>query len=199
MSNGTTRPDPVHLGRFLAMVAILLLAACTARGPRPEETKPLQTIPALDIPRYMGVWYEVAKYPNHFQTQCAGGTSATYSPQPEGRVPEGRVKVVNRCQTKAGGWDEVVGEARQVGGSGSAKLEVRFAPAWLSWLPMVWGQYWVIDLDPEYQLAAVSEPSRTYLWILSRTPVVAPEAYRSLLDRLREQGFDLSRLEASGP
>jgi len=76
-------------------------------------------------------------------------------------------------------------------------LEVRFAPAWLSWVPMVWGNYWVIDLDPAYQLVAVSEPSREYLWVLSRTPTVDAAAYQALLGRLQAQGFDLSKLERS--
>jgi apolipoprotein D and lipocalin family protein len=72
---------------------------------------------------------------------------------------------------------------------------VRFAPAWLSWLPMVWGNYWVIDLDPGYRLAAVSEPSREFLWILSRTPTVDAAAYQALQGRLQAKGFDLSKLE----
>jgi apolipoprotein D and lipocalin family protein len=76
-------------------------------------------------------------------------------------------------------------------------LKVRFAPAWLSWLPQVWGDYWVIDLDDDYQLAAVSEPSREYLWVLSRTPRVDANTYNALLKRLSAQGFDLSKLERS--
>jgi apolipoprotein D and lipocalin family protein len=88
-----------------------------------------------------------------------------------------------------------VGSARQLGPFDSPKLQVRFAPGWLSFLPMVWGDYWVIDLDPDYQLAAVSEPKREYLWILSRTPTVPRQAYAALLDRLARQGFDLERLE----
>ena len=60
---------------------------------------------------------------------------------------------------------------------------------------MVWGNYWVIDLDPAYQLVAVSEPTREYLWVLSRTPAVTTEAYGALLARLKAQGFELQRLE----
>jgi apolipoprotein D and lipocalin family protein len=73
-------------------------------------------------------------------------------------------------------------------------LKVRFAPTWLSFLPMVWGDYWVIDLDPQYQLAAVSDRKREYLWVLSRRPKVDPKDYASLLARLRKQGFDIDRL-----
>jgi apolipoprotein D and lipocalin family protein len=84
-----------------------------------------------------------------------------------------------------------------VGDANSPKLKVRFAPAWLSFLPFVWGNYWVIDLDPQYQLAAVSEPSRKYLWILSRSKTVEPKAYEALLQRLKEKGFNLDAIEIS--
>jgi len=107
------------------------------------------------------------------------------------------VQVRNRCVTADGQTTEALGAARQVGPSNSPKLEVRFAPAWLSFLPMVWGDYWVIDLDPQYQLVAVSEPQREYLWVLSRTPQVNAAAYQALLARLAQQGFDLRRLELS--
>jgi apolipoprotein D and lipocalin family protein len=74
---------------------------------------------------------------------------------------------------------------------------VRFAPEWLSFVPLVWGDYWVIDIDEAYQLVAVSEPKRNYLWVLSRTPQVNPAAYEALLQRLKARGFDLSKLEPS--
>lgn len=91
--------------------------------------------------------------------------------------------------------DEAIGEARQIGVATSPKLQVRFAPSWLSLLPFVWGDYWVIDLDEGYQLVAVSEPTREYLWVLSRTPTVSVLSYDALLARLKAQGFDLGRLE----
>jgi apolipoprotein D and lipocalin family protein len=84
-----------------------------------------------------------------------------------------------------------------VGPPGSAVLQVRFAPAWLAWLPQVWGDYWVIDLDAEYQLVAVSEPRRECLWVLSRTPQVAPAALDALVQRLVAMGFDAARLQRS--
>jgi apolipoprotein D and lipocalin family protein len=74
-------------------------------------------------------------------------------------------------------------------------LEVRFAPDWTAWLPLVWGAYWVLDLDSEYQLAAVGDPTRSYLWILSRTPAVSANQYERLLLRLKVMGFDISKLE----
>lgn len=151
---------------------------------------PVAPIATLDVPRYMGTWYEIAKYPNRFQKDCAGHTSATYTLEPDKTV-----QVLNRCRRADGSLDTAVGSARQIGAPSSAILKVRFAPRWLSFLPMVWGDYWVIDLDPAYTLAAVSEPKREYLWILSRTPTVSKPAYEALLERLRGQGFDLSKLE----
>jgi apolipoprotein D and lipocalin family protein len=153
---------------------------------------PLESIASLDVPRYMGTWYEVAKYPNWFQKRCIANTSATYAIQPNGML-----QVLNRCQKEDGSMSEALGAAKQVGDATSPKLEVRFAPAWLSFLPFVWGNYWVIDLDPQYQLAAVSEPSRKYLWILSRSKTVEPKAYEALLQRLKQQGFNLDAIEIS--
>lgn len=175
------------LALTLALLAPLGAAAQTA-----TPSAPLKTIERLDVARYMGTWYEIAKYPNRFQRQCVADTQALYRPRDDGQLD-----VVNRCRQANGEMTEAVGRARQVGAADSPKLEVRFAPAWLSWLPMVWGNYWVIDLDPAYQLVAVSEPSREYLWVLSRTPTVDAAAYQALLGRLQAQGFDLSKLERS--
>lgn len=151
---------------------------------------PLATIASLDVSRYMGTWYEIAKYPNRFQKKCVADTRAEYRLQAGGSV-----QVINRCRKDTGEVDEAVGEARQIGGATSPKLQVRFAPAWLSLLPFVWGDYWVIDLDTNYQLVAVAEPKREFLWVLSRTSTVSPGAYEALLERLKAQGFDLGRLE----
>jgi apolipoprotein D and lipocalin family protein len=149
----------------------------------------LTPIPALDLPRYLGHWYEIAKYPNRFQKQCVSDTQADYR-----LLPDGMLRVLNRCRLADGNADVAVGMARQLGGADSARLEVRFAPAWLSFIPAVWGDYWVVDLDPDYQLAAVSEPRREFLWILARQPEVDAAAYAALLERLAGMGFDLGRL-----
>jgi apolipoprotein D and lipocalin family protein len=175
----------------LSFCAVALgMHASVALSADAATTEPLQPIAALDVPRYMGTWYEIARYPNWFQKKCVGDTRADYSLQPNGRV-----QVINRCREASGELSEAVGMARQIGAADSPKLEVRFAPAWLSFLPMVWGDYWVIDLDPDYRLVAVSEPSREYLWVLSRTPAVDAQAYEALLARLAARGFDPGKLE----
>lgn len=176
-------------GRIWVVFCVALLAIPAVSA---NDSLPLQTIESLDVPRYMGTWYEVAKYPNRFQKQCVRNTSAEYSLQKDGTV-----KVLNQCQLASGEMDEAEGQVRQVGDTKSPKLEVRFAPVWLSWLPMVWGDYWVIDLDAQYQLVAVSEPSREYLWVLARAPQVEQAKYDALLLRLQAKGFDLNKLELS--
>jgi apolipoprotein D and lipocalin family protein len=151
---------------------------------------PVKTIPALDVQRYLGAWYEIAKYPNWFQRKCLSNTKAVYSARTDGTL-----KVLNSCVTAEGQVSEAEGTARQIGAKDSPKLEVRFAPAWLSFIPMVWGDYWVIDLDPQYQVAVVSDPRREYLWILSRTPQLDKKVYEDTLQRIQAQQFDARKLE----
>ncbi|MDV7393103.1 lipocalin family protein, partial [Arthrospira platensis SPKY1] len=100
--------------------------------------EPLRAISSLDVPRYMGSWYEIAKYPNRFQRRCASDTRATYALQDDGRI-----QVLNQCRREDGSLMAAEAVARHVGPADSAQLKVRFAPAWLSFLPVVWGDYWV--------------------------------------------------------
>ena len=170
------------------------LLVWAAMGAAQAELAPLQTVASVDVPRYMGTWHEIAKYPNWFQKKCASSTQATYTLQANGQV-----QVLNRCKTDKGEWSEALGAARQIGGPTSPQLKVRFAPEWLSFIPLVWGDYWIIDLDPDYQWVVVSEPQREYLWILSRTPQIPQTTYQTLLAKLEKLGFDLKRIEASKP
>ena len=152
----------------------------------------LKPITGFDAQRYMGRWYEIAKYPNTFQARCESGVFADYS-----LSSDGSVAVENSCTTFAGKAMVAKGLVKFTGDTDTASLKVRFAPAWLSWLPFVWGDYWVIDLDSHYRLAAVGEPSRKYLWILSRDKVVDDQSYARLLDRLEAMGYDTHRLMSS--
>ncbi|PUE40886.1 lipocalin family protein [Limnohabitans sp. Hippo3] len=177
-----------------ALVLALALGTFAAWPPAQAQPAPLQTVPSVDVPRYMGTWHEIAKYPNWFQKKCASSTQATYTLQANRQV-----QVLNRCKTDKGEWSEALGAARQIGGPTSPQLKVRFAPEWLSFIPLVWGDYWIIDLDPDYQWVVVSEPQREYLWILSRTPQMPAATYQTLLAKLEKLGFDLKRIEASKP
>lgn len=180
----------IYLAACLSLLFTSSHAQTGVASSPPAALQPLTTIDALDVQRYLGTWYEIAKYPNWFQKKCVSETRAEYQPKAPGSL-----QVINRCRLENGDMDEALGEARQIGSSTSPKLKVRFAPSWLSFLPFVWGDYWVVDLDEGYQLVAVAEPKREYLWVLSRTPKVEPAAYSALLARLQTQGFDLSRLQ----
>ena len=177
--------------RVSVILFMLIFLSCSKHKPQ-TDPKMINnsTVKQLDLNRYLGTWYEIAKFPAWFQKKCVADTRAEYS-----LLPGGKVQVINLCRQESGEMKEAVGSARQIGEKTSSRLEVRFAPAWLSFIPAVWGDYWVIDLDPKYQLVAVSEPKREYLWILSRTTKVDSAAYDALLGRLTRKGFDLQLLE----
>lgn len=152
----------------------------------------LKTVPRVDLEKYSGVWYEIARLPNRFQKDCSGNVSAEYT-----RRQDGTIKVVNRCQ-EAGKPEpkEAQGVARVAGeGKGSnAILEVRFAPAFLSFLSSVWGDYRIITLDDNYRYALVGSKDRKYLWILSRTKTLDDAAYKRLLAAAAGQGFPVDQI-----
>jgi apolipoprotein D and lipocalin family protein len=172
--------------RFLITLAAAL---CTSFASA-QDAAPLQPVPSVDLTRYTGTWYEIAHYPNYFQRMCAAGTQAQYS-----SLPSGNIQIRNRCLNDKKEEVAVTGQARVLPGAGNAKLLVRFAPDWLAWLPFVWAPYWVIQLADNYRYAVVSEPSRDYLWILSRTPTLPDADMQAIKTRLTAQGFDLTKLK----
>ena len=164
-----------------ALLAILAVgAAAGAEGNRLE----LRTVDSVDLNRYIGRWYEIARLPNRFQDDCTGDVTAHYS-----MVEDGKLRVVNECRKAGGKLMSAEGAARR---TGPAKLEVRFAPAWLSFLPAVWGDYWVIDLAEDYSWAVVGEPARKYFWVLARLPRIDEEVLRGIIERAEAQGYELS-------
>jgi apolipoprotein D and lipocalin family protein len=143
-------------------------------------SQPMKTVPHVDLKRYAGKWYEIASFPQRFQKGCAN-TTAEYS-----LSDEGFVIVMNRCM-KNGKESKIKGKAFVEKGSNNAKLKVQF----------FWpfrGKYWIIDLADDYSYAVVSHPNRKYLWILSRTPKMDPQVYKGILERCRQQGLDVSKL-----
>lgn len=142
----------------------------------------LQTVPKVEVQRYLGRWCEIARYPNRFQKDCASGVTADYSLRSDGKIT-----VLNQCKKADGKNKTAKGKAKIVDKSTNAKLKVTF------FWPF-YGDYWIIDLGERYDYAVVSEPSRKYLWILSRTPALSDSTYEAILRRLRTNGFDPSRL-----
>ena len=172
---------------FLRRLAALLVLAC---GPLlAAEPATLETVQTLDAARYLGAWHEIAMIPNFFQRKCVRDTRAEYAAG-EG----GTIVVRNRCVNAEGGMESITGTARRIDAGDPTRLQVRFAPDWLAWLPMVWGDYWVIGLAPDYSYAVVGDPSREYLWILSRTSTLDAVAYQKAVEAAVSNGFDPNRL-----
>jgi len=152
------------------------------------QARPVQTVDRVDLSRYVGEWFEIARFPNRFQRQCLGDVRAVYAIRQDGRLD-----VVNRCRTDEG-VTEARGVARVVDLRTAAKLKVRFAPALLSFLPAVWGDYWVVGLAADYSWATVGSPDRKYLWILGRTSSIGADAHAAAREAARSNGFDVGRL-----
>ena len=148
--------------------------------------EPLDTVASVDIDRYAGKWFEIARYPIRAQAGCTG-TTAEYTP-----LGDGRVRVFNRCLVGSldGRERTIEGSARVVDTTTNAKLAVSFFGPFEA-------PYWIIDLDEDYQWAVVGEPTRKFLWILSRTPTLDDAIYTDILSRLPEKGYDPARLEVT--
>ena len=168
------------------------LIGCLVAAAQAQPT-PLSALPSLDVPAYMGTWYQVAWFPNRFQKQCVSDTATSYR-----LLEDGQVEVVNRCRLADGQFDDIRGVARPSASAlrgdrlEPAQLEVSFLPAALRWLP-IWGSYWVIQIADDGRYAVVSEKEREYLWVLSRKPALLPADETAIRSRLVQQGFDLVR------
>lgn len=160
---------------------------------QPAAAADVTSVETLDITRYAGEWYEIARLPMFFQRKCVDQIITQYTLRDDGLVG-----VRNSCRDKDGDSRVVDGVARH-DADHPGRLQVRFAPDWLSWLPFTWADYWVIALDPEYQWAVIGEPGREYLWILSRTPDMSHARFDALKAEVVAMGYDLDALIVSAP
>jgi apolipoprotein D and lipocalin family protein len=173
---------------FVTTVILTIIAGFALTVPAQKKTTAnveLKTVPKVDLKKYSGKWFEIARYPNKFQKQCVGNTTATYTTKTNGKI-----EVVNQCLKKDGLIDDAKGEARIFDKTTNAKLEVRFAPKFLSFISAVWGDYWIIYLDDEYQNVAIGDPKREYFWILSRQSKMDDATYQSILQKAETLGFN---------
>jgi apolipoprotein D and lipocalin family protein len=169
----------------LAILAtVAALAGCSTSTTERLRLPPLQTVPHVDVARYVGTWYEIASFPQSFQRGCVA-TTATYTIRGDGDID-----VLNRCrkETLDGPEKSAHGRARVVDSATNARLEVSFFRPF-------WGDYWIVDLGADYDYAVVGHPGRDYLWILSRTPTMPKGTWEGILARLKAQGYDPSRLK----
>jgi len=143
----------------------------------------LETVPYVDLSKYLGTWYEIASYPMFFQRGCTA-TQATYTQREDGLI-----SVLNKCRKNNlnGPWKQAEGVAKVVDLQSNSKLKVKFF--------LFWGDYWIIDLGQDYDYAVVSEPRKKYLWILSRSPQMKEDLFKDIMNKLEQKGFDLKRLQ----
>ena len=177
-------------GSAITIGAALLLDVWSVFAHDAEDVPPPTTVSYVDIQKYSGLWYEIAKMPNSFQDQCAYGTTAEYVIEEDGDIA-----VINRCYEEDGNLDVAEGVARIVDTMTNAKLEVSFV-SFLGIRPF-WGDYWIIGRDEDYTYAVVGHPERTYGWILSRTPSLPSETLQEIFELLRQQGYDPEDFEVT--
>ncbi len=168
------------------LAAGALLAGCANKG---NDALAPRTVDNVDLKRYQGTWYELARLPMFFQRNCAQ-SEAHYRLKPDGNVA-----VLNRCRTEQGNWEEATGTASpQVPGK-TDKLWVVFDNWFSKILPGVAkGDYWILYVSDDYKQAVVGNPDRKYLWLLSRTPTVSKEVREEMLAKAQQQGYDTTKL-----
>jgi apolipoprotein D and lipocalin family protein len=170
-------------GRLLAVLFIAIAALNITTAARAGKQPPPETVAFVDLDRYLGTWYEIASIPNRFQKHCRGNTMARYR-----MIEHERIEVTNSCLDKDGTVDTARGVARIVDTTSNARLEVSFVSLF-GW-QLFWGDYWVLDLAPDYTYAVVGTPDYRFGWILSRTPSLNAEIRLRIERRLRESGYD---------
>ena len=167
---------------------ILMVALCAVSFAGCKPSNPPDTVPFVDVQRYVGTWYELARYPQFFEKGLVGVT-AEYALQDDGTV-----SVTNRGHKGAldGPDSSIHGVATVVDTTTNAKLSVKFDPFPASLFP---GDYWIIELGENYEYAVVSDPKRVTLWILNRTPQMQDADYDAIIASLIDKGFDTTKLE----
>lgn len=169
----------------LAVTFVLISSlACSTSAvpPTSPERPPLQTVKQVDLNRYSGRWYEIARTPNRFEDDCVGDVRVLYEMQPDGKL-----HLSNECRKHNGKTESAHGYANVVEPGTGSKLRVTFFWPFFA-------NYWIIELDPEYKYAVVGEPDRKYLWIISRTPQMDATTYNELIRKIASHGYDVGRI-----
>jgi apolipoprotein D and lipocalin family protein len=154
----------------------VLLSGCS-------QDPPLSTVSSVDLSRFQGQWYEIARLPRPTQVDCTG-TMASYALKSPTQLT-----LLHQCNVGnlTGPVRQVVANAVVQDTSNTAKLQVDFGG--------FYGDYWIIDLGQSYDFAVVGHPSRDYLWILSRSPKLDATTLSGITTRAQQNGFDTSKLE----
>ena len=162
---------------FFSILPSAILGGCKSKTP----TGMNETVKELNLERYMGTWYEIARFDHSFERGLVGVT-ATYSIRPDGKI-----KVLNKGykNTLNGELSVAEGKAKTTGEPG--KLKVSFF-----WI--FYAAYHILELDTDYQWVLIGSSSDKYLWILSRTPTLEPNVLSGILEKARQRGYDISKL-----
>ena len=145
-------------------------------------------VPYIDLARYLGTWFEICRLPLKWEDAEASDITATYSLESDGKIG-----VENRCIGADGKPDRAIGVAVPQDAT-NARLKVSFLPQYLRWIPFTEGDYWVLEVAPDYSIALVGTPDRKHLWLLARTAALPADVVDNYLAVARSQGFDLDRL-----
>lgn len=166
-------------------LAFSLIFIIVPGGCRSEKTAnmDLSTVENLDLKRYMGTWFEIARFDHSFERNLVGVT-ATYALQPNGRI-----NVLNQGYQNSldGKLKRAKGKAKQPDPSDPGKLKVAF-------FLFFYADYYILELEENYRWALVGSSSDEYLWILSRTPSLEKETLNHILSKARERGYDTEKL-----
>lgn len=152
-------------------------------------SNPLPTVDNVDLNRYQGTWYEIARFDQKFQKGCTAVT-AEYKV-----IKKNKISVINKCRlnTVDGKLKKAKGKAWVVDKETNSKLKVQFFLSFIK-LDFLAGDYWIIDLDDNYENVMIGAPNREYLWILARRPFLDDATFKRLKDKAKTLGFDTSKL-----
>jgi apolipoprotein D and lipocalin family protein len=168
-----------HLSVFLICIPLL----CTCQDKRMPKTIPL-TVKSVEIEKYLGKWYEVARFPHRFEKGLVGVT-ATYTLRDDGKIEVVNAGYKNSFQGK---FKEAHGLAKIPDKKDASKLKVSF-------FLFFYADYYILELDTtNYQYALVGSSSDDYLWILSRNPLIADETYTMLVEKAKARGYQVEKL-----
>lgn len=179
------------MSRGLSIALLTAVMVGLNVDPAPAQSRPLHVVDSLDIVRYAGKWYEIARLPNTFQKDCVSDVTAEYTIRSDGQV-----EVLNQCVKEDLTVNRSEGVARHADGDlPNSVMEVRFAPGAFSWLQSAWADYWVLGIEGDYEYALVGTPDRRYLWVLARQPRFDEEVLAMLLQHASRQGYDIDDVE----
>ena len=168
-------------------VIFIILFVSSVLFSQGKQNEPV-TVDFVNLQKYIGKWYEIAKLPNWFQKSCAKGTTAEYTIDEDGDII-----VKNSCYESGNSLNTANGLAKIVDKKTNAKLKVSFVN--ILGIRLFWGDYWILGLGKDYEYAVVGTGNRKYAWILSRTKILSKEKIDEAVVILKKNGFDISKIQ----